>query len=39
MMSKRIGASLTEVKASHALYESQPAAVASAIEHASNGVR
>jgi pimeloyl-ACP methyl ester carboxylesterase len=38
-MSKRAGASLSEVKASHAVYESQPAAVATAIEHASGGLR
>lgn len=38
-MSKRAGASVTEVKASHALYESQPAFVADAIERASSGAR
>ncbi len=38
-MSKRAGASASEVKASHAVYESQPAAVATAIERASSGVR
>ena len=38
-MSKRIGASVSEVKASHAVYESQPASVATAIERASTGVR
>jgi pimeloyl-ACP methyl ester carboxylesterase len=38
-MSKRVGASVSEVKASHAVYESQPAAVATAIERASAGVR
>jgi pimeloyl-ACP methyl ester carboxylesterase len=38
-MSSRAGASVSEVKASHALYESQPAAVATAIERASTGVR
>ncbi len=38
-MSKRAGASVTDVKASHAVYESQPAAVATAIERASSGVR
>jgi len=38
-MSQRAGASVREVKASHALYESQPAAVADAIERASSGVR
>lgn len=36
MMAKRSGATVTEIKASHALYESQPAAVATAIERASN---
>jgi pimeloyl-ACP methyl ester carboxylesterase len=38
-MSKRAGASVSEVKASHALYESQPAFVATAIERASSGTR
>jgi pimeloyl-ACP methyl ester carboxylesterase len=38
-MSKRIGAAVSEAKASHAVYESQPAAVATAIERASAGVR
>lgn len=38
-MSKRAGASVSEVKASHSVYESQPAAVATAIERASGGVR
>ena len=38
-MSKRIGASVSEVKASHAVYESQPAAVATLIERASAGAR
>jgi pimeloyl-ACP methyl ester carboxylesterase len=38
-MSKRAGSSVSEVKASHAVYESQPAAVASAIERASAGAR
>jgi hypothetical protein len=38
-MSKRAGASVSEVKASHAIYESQPGAVATAIERASGGVR
>jgi pimeloyl-ACP methyl ester carboxylesterase len=38
-MSKRAGASVSEVKASHAIYESQPAAVATAIERASSGTR
>lgn len=38
-MSSRAGSSVTEVKASHALYESQPAFVATAIERASSGAR
>jgi pimeloyl-ACP methyl ester carboxylesterase len=38
-MSKRIGAFVSEVKASHAAYESQPAAVADAIERAIGGAR
>jgi len=38
-MAKRAGASVSEVKASHAVYESQPAAVTAAIELASGGVR
>jgi pimeloyl-ACP methyl ester carboxylesterase len=38
-MSQRAGSSVSEVKASHALYESQPAFVASAIERASTGAR
>ena len=38
-MSSRAGASVSEVKASHALYESQPAAVATAIERASTNAR
>lgn len=36
-MATRIGASISNVKASHAVYESQPAAVATAIEQASAG--
>jgi len=36
-MSKRAGSTVSEVKASHALYESQPASVASAIERATLG--
>lgn len=36
-MSNRVGASVSEVKASHALYESQPAFVVTAIEQASSG--
>jgi len=39
LMSKRANASVSEVKGSHAIYESQPAAVATAIEQASAGVR
>jgi pimeloyl-ACP methyl ester carboxylesterase len=38
-ISKRAGASVSEVKASHAIYEWQPTAVATAIERASVGVR
>jgi pimeloyl-ACP methyl ester carboxylesterase len=38
-MSARAGASVSEVAASHALYESQPAFVAAAIERASHGAR
>ncbi|AKU95519.1 putative signal peptide protein [Labilithrix luteola] len=38
-MSKRIEASVSEVKGSHAIYESQPAAVATVIERASSGIR
>jgi pimeloyl-ACP methyl ester carboxylesterase len=38
-MAKRAGAAVTEVKASHAAYESQPSAVASVIEQASRGGR
>src|SRR5215510_2976070 len=37
-MSKRAGASVTEVKGSHAVYVSQPKAVASLIEKAAAGV-
>jgi len=36
-MSKRAGSTVSEVKASHAIYESQPASVASAIERATLG--
>lgn len=39
VMSKRAGATVSEVKASHALYESQPTLVATAIERASSGAR
>jgi len=38
-MSKRAGSTVVEVKASHAVYESQPSAVASAIEDASRGAQ
>lgn len=38
-MSHRAGASVSEVKASQALYESQPGVVATAIERASIGIR
>jgi pimeloyl-ACP methyl ester carboxylesterase len=38
-MSQRAGASISEVKASHAIYESQPASVATAIERACSGVQ
>jgi hypothetical protein len=34
-MSKRAGATVVEVKGSHAIYESKPAAVAALIEQAS----
>src|ERR1700681_580806 len=37
-MSKRAGASVTEVKGSHAVYVSQPKAVAATIAKAANGV-
>jgi pimeloyl-ACP methyl ester carboxylesterase len=37
-MSKRAGSKVTEVKGSHAVFISQPAAVASLIEQAANGV-
>ena len=37
-MSKRAGSTVTEVKGSHAVYVSQPAAVASLIERAATGV-
>ena len=36
-MSKRVGSKVTEVKGSHAVFISQPAAVASLIEQAANG--
>ena len=38
-MSNRAGATVTEVAGSHAIYMSQPAAVAALIEQAANGVR
>jgi hypothetical protein len=36
-MSKRAGSKVVEVKGSHAVYVSQPRAVASLIEQAANG--
>src|SRR6202521_5469320 len=39
LMSKRAGATVVEVKGSHAIYVSQPQAVASVIEKAAKGVR
>ena len=38
-MSKRAGSTVVEVKGSHAVYVSQPQAVASLIERAAQGVR
>ncbi|MDH6230883.1 pimeloyl-ACP methyl ester carboxylesterase [Mesorhizobium soli] len=38
-MSKRAGATVTEAKGSHAIYVSQPKAVASLIEHAAKSVK
>jgi pimeloyl-ACP methyl ester carboxylesterase len=38
-MSKRAGSTVVEVKGSHAVYVSQPAAVAALIEKAAKGVR
>jgi len=38
-MSKRAGSTVVEVKASHAVYVSQPQAVVSLIEKAANAVR
>jgi len=38
-MSKRAGSMVVEVKGSHAIYVSQPAAVAAIIEQAANGVK
>jgi hypothetical protein len=37
-MSKRAGSTVTEVQGSHAIYVSQPQAVASVIEKAANAV-
>jgi len=37
-MSKRAGATVVEVKGSHAVYVSQPQPVAAMIEHAATGV-
>jgi pimeloyl-ACP methyl ester carboxylesterase len=39
IMAKRTGAAVVEVKGSHAIYVSQPAAVADLIEQAANGVQ
>jgi len=39
LMSKRAGATVVEVKASHAVYASQPEAVASLIQRAARGVK
>jgi pimeloyl-ACP methyl ester carboxylesterase len=39
LMSKRAGATVIEVKGSHAIYVSQPQAVASLIEKAAKGVQ
>ncbi len=36
-MSKRAGSTVVEVKGSHSVYVSQPAAVASLIDNAANG--
>jgi hypothetical protein len=38
MMAKRAGATVTEVKGSHSLYVSQPAAVAAFIEKAAQSL-
>jgi hypothetical protein len=38
-MSKRAGSTVVEVKGSHAVYVSQPEAVAALIERATQGVR
>jgi pimeloyl-ACP methyl ester carboxylesterase len=39
LMAKRAGSAVVETKGSHAIYVSQPAAVASLIEQAANGVK
>jgi pimeloyl-ACP methyl ester carboxylesterase len=39
LMAKRAGATVVEVKGSHAIFVSQPQAVASVIEKAANGVQ
>jgi hypothetical protein len=39
LMAKRAGATVVEVKASHAIFVSQPQAVASLIEKAAKGVQ
>jgi pimeloyl-ACP methyl ester carboxylesterase len=39
LMAKRAGSAVVEIKGSHAIYVSQPAAVASLIEQAANGVQ
>jgi hypothetical protein len=39
LMAKRAGATVVEVKASHAIFVSHPQAVASVIEKAAQGVR
>jgi len=38
-MSKRAGSTVVEIKASHAVYESQPSAVASLIQQAAKGLK
>jgi hypothetical protein len=38
-MAKRAGSTIVEIKGSHAIYVSQPAAVAALIEQAANGVK
>jgi pimeloyl-ACP methyl ester carboxylesterase len=39
LMAKRAGSAVVEIKGSHAIYVSQPAAVADLIEQAANGVQ